>query len=63
MLFLAITTDPASMGMMKFTAQMHIPASAILTTCPEKAPIISTAYELRTAASEKANEGVNVTNK
>ena len=56
-------TDPMSIGIMKFTAQMQMPANAIFTTGPEKAPIIKTAYELRTAASEKAREGVKVTNK
>ena len=33
------------------------------TTGPEKAPITNTAHELRTAASEKAHDGVKVTNK
>lgn len=61
--FLTITTDPTNMGITKLTSQMQSPANAMLTTCPEKAPITSTAYELRTAASENAKDGVKVTNK
>ena len=50
------------MGHIKLMAQIHIPANAIPAIEPENAPITRTAYELRTAASEKAMEGVNVTN-
>jgi len=51
------------MGNIKLIAQMQIPAIAIPTVEVENAPITSTAYELRTAASENASEGVKVTNK
>jgi len=49
------------MGITKFTNQIVIPAKAIPVIWSEKAPIIKTAIDPRTPASEKANAGVRVT--
>lgn len=55
--------EPVITGMIEFISQIPAPASAMLTVCEEKALNTSTAYEPRTATSEKENEGVKVINR